>query len=110
MCFPLQSCDELEILFDVFGNLKLESEVLGNSLAVQLLRLGAFTAMGLGLIPGWGTKIPQAARPKRKKKRKEVLLTSTYQLTSLSLSYLTYTLELVRYCLIYNVLMMIKRE
>ena len=32
----------------------------GNSLAVQWLGLGAFTAQGLGSIPGWGTKIPEA--------------------------------------------------
>ena len=34
----------------------------GNSLAVQWLGLGAFTAMGLGSIPGQGTKIPQAVQ------------------------------------------------
>jgi len=27
---------------------------------VQWLGLDAFTAVGLGLIPGWGTKIPKA--------------------------------------------------
>ena len=32
----------------------------GNSLAVQGLGLGAFTAVGPGSIPGQGTKIPQA--------------------------------------------------
>ena len=45
---------------------------LGNSLAVQWLGLGAFTAVGLGSIPGWGTKILQL-RPmwhSRKKKNK----------------------------------------
>ena len=31
----------------------------GISLAVQWLGLDTFTAMGLGLIPGWGTKISQ---------------------------------------------------
>ena len=31
-----------------------------NSLAVQWLGLQAFTAEGVGSIPGWGTKIPQA--------------------------------------------------
>ena len=35
---------------------------MGNSLEVQWLALGAFMAMGLGSIPGWGTKIPQASR------------------------------------------------
>ena len=32
----------------------------GNSLVVQWLGLGAFTAKGLDSIPGQGTKIPQA--------------------------------------------------
>ena len=36
----------------------------GNSLAVQWLGPGAFTAEDLGSIPGQGTKIPQAAQPK----------------------------------------------
>ena len=36
----------------------------GNSLAVQRLGLCASTAGGTGSIPGRGTKIPQAARPK----------------------------------------------
>ena len=39
----------------------------GNSLAVQWLGLGAFTTMGLGSIPGWGTKIPQAKWRREKK-------------------------------------------
>ena len=34
----------------------------GNSLEVQWLRFCAFTTKDLGSIPGWGTKIPQAAR------------------------------------------------
>ena len=33
----------------------------GNSLVVQWLGLCAFTAKGVGSIPGQGTKIPQAA-------------------------------------------------
>ena len=32
----------------------------GNSLAVQWLRICAPNARGTGLIPGWGTKIPHA--------------------------------------------------
>ena len=36
-----------------------------NSLAVQWLGLGAVTAKGTGLIPGRGTKIPQATWPKK---------------------------------------------
>ena len=40
--------------------MSLEETKGGNSLEIQWLGLGAFTAMGPGLIPGWGTKIPQA--------------------------------------------------
>ena len=43
----------------------------GNSLMVQWLRLGVFTAVGLGLIPGRGTKIPQAMQHGRKEGRKK---------------------------------------
>ena len=32
----------------------------GNSLVVQWLELGTFTAKGPASIPGWGTKVPQA--------------------------------------------------
>ena len=39
----------------------------GTSLSVQWLRLQASTAGGTGLIPGQGTKILQAVRPKKKK-------------------------------------------
>ena len=46
----------------------------GNSLVVQWLELRAFTAMGLGLIPGWGTKIMQAVWHSTARKKK-------YQLT-----------------------------
>ena len=43
----------------------------GNSLAVQWLGLRAPTAEGVGLIPGQGTKIPQATRRGQKKKKKK---------------------------------------
>ena len=45
-------------------------ETFGNSLAVQWLGLGAFTAKGQGSIPSWGTKIPQAAWLGQKKKKR----------------------------------------
>ena len=45
-------------------------EIYGNSLAVQWLGLGAFTAMSPGSIPGQGTKIPQASQHSQKKKKK----------------------------------------
>ena len=41
---------------------------LGNSLAVQWLGHRAFTAEGMGSIPGWGDKIQQATRPKKDRK------------------------------------------
>ena len=41
----------------------------GNSLVVQWLRLGAFTAVALSSVPGWGTKIPQATWYSQKKKK-----------------------------------------
>ena len=41
-----------------------------NFLAVQWLGLHAFTAKGAGSIPGWGTKIPQAAPGGQKRKKK----------------------------------------
>ena len=40
-----------------------------NSLVVQWLGLGSFTAKGPGSIPGWGTKIPQAMQRGQKKKK-----------------------------------------
>ena len=42
-----------------------------NSLAVQRLGLCAFTGEGTGSIPGWVTKILQAAEPDKKKKKTE---------------------------------------
>ena len=42
-----------------------------DSLAVQRLRLCASSAGGVGLIPGWGTKIPYAAQHQKKKKERE---------------------------------------
>ena len=44
-------------------------EHLGKSLAVQLLGLGVFIAVGPGSIPGRGTKIPQAMQRGQKKKK-----------------------------------------
>ena len=38
----------------------------GNFLEVQWLRLDTFTYVGPGLIPGWGTKLPQAAQGSQK--------------------------------------------
>ena len=47
--------------------------MLGNSLAVQWLRLSTFNAEGPGFIPGLGTKILQAVQHgQRKKKKKQV--------------------------------------
>ena len=43
------------------------------SLVVYWLRLCTFTAKGAGLIPGWGTKIPQVTQDGQKKKKKACL-------------------------------------
>ena len=42
----------------------------GTSLVVQWLRLCASTSVGMGLIPGWGTKILHATRLGQKKTQK----------------------------------------
>ena len=39
------------------------------SLVAYWLRLCTFTAKGAGLIPGWGTKIPQVTQHGQKKKK-----------------------------------------
>ena len=43
----------------------------GNSLAVQWLRLGTFTAVALGSIPGQRTKIPQTMQRGQKERKKK---------------------------------------
>ena len=53
--------------FQLKMHLKVEQE---NSLVVQWLGLCIFTDEDLGLIPGWGTKIPQAVWNNQKKKKK----------------------------------------
>ena len=52
----------------------LKKHPLGNSLAVQWLGLQPLTAQGLGSIPGWGTKIPQATRCGQKQQQQKHLL------------------------------------
>ena len=47
--------------------------VSGTSLAVQWLRLCISNEGDMGSVPGWGTKIPQAVRHGKKKKKKELL-------------------------------------
>ena len=49
--------------------LRIKEKVCGNSLAVQWLGLHAFTAKGLGSVPGRGTRIPQAVRCGQKQKK-----------------------------------------
>ena len=48
-----------------------KTENVGTSLVVQWLRLFTSTAEGMGLIPGWGTKILNALWHSKKKKKKE---------------------------------------
>ena len=49
--------------------MQLLRRILGNSLAVQWLGLCAFTAVGLGSIPGRGTEILQATWRGQEKKK-----------------------------------------
>lgn len=44
----------------------LKTTIGGNSLAVQWLGRGAFTARDSGSSPSWGSRIPQASRPGQK--------------------------------------------
>ena len=55
-CFPLTPL----ATFSVLQKIKPKYRTLGTSPAVQWLRLRGSTAGGVGLIPGWGTKIPHA--------------------------------------------------
>ena len=50
-----------------------KKDVIGNSLVVQWLGVHAFTAQGLGSIPGWGTKILQDARCGQKQRKEKGL-------------------------------------
>ena len=45
----------------------------GISLEVQWLKLCTSTAQDMGLIPGWGTKIPQGRWQGQKKKKDKLL-------------------------------------
>ena len=40
-------------------------------MVVQWLGLRAFTTKGMGSVPGWGTKIPQAAQHSQKLKKRK---------------------------------------
>ena len=50
---------------EVYKNL-IQVMTLGTSLAGQWLRIHTFTARGMGWIPGWGPKTPQATRLSQK--------------------------------------------
>ena len=69
-------CISHPILFSNKTSCRKKASRLENSLAVQWLRLGAFTAKGPGLKSGGGTKILKVTQPKleiilKKKKREE---------------------------------------
>ena len=53
--------------------IRFRAKIKENFLAVQGLRLGAFTAVGLDSIPGWGTKILQATWRGKTKQNKTKL-------------------------------------
>ena len=72
---------------------------LGTSLIVQLLGLGAFTAMALGSVPSQGTKLFHVMWPKRKKEKKIILS----KLTFFFLKCLYYKFySLINYLIIYK--------
>ena len=50
---------------------RVKGQFTGNSLEVQWLELGTFTAKGPGSIPGWGTKVPQAVQHGQKNINKQ---------------------------------------
>ena len=51
----------------------LKKKIHGTSLAVQWLRLCASDTGGVGLIPGWGTKIPHATWSSQIKKNSQII-------------------------------------
>ena len=55
------------VCYSIFSIFLFTQNILGTSLAVQWLRLQAPNAGGMGLLPGWGTKISQAAEHGLKK-------------------------------------------
>ena len=69
----------------------------GNSLAIQWLRLHASTAEGTGSTPGKGTKIPHASQVRQKKrkgkKRKENLSNCTLKIHAIFQYALYYSVE-----------------
>ena len=58
--------------FKTYSEVVVIKIVLGTSLAFQWLRLCASNARSLGLIPGWGTKIPHAVQCSQKIKTKKI--------------------------------------
>ena len=60
-----------ENLFAPDGHFQMKRRAQGSSLAVQWLGLHASIAGGMGSIPGWGTKIPQALRHSQKNRNTE---------------------------------------
>ena len=62
-------------------------ELRGTSRVVQWLRLCTYSAGGMGSIPGWTTKIPNAKQHSQKKKKKEKWKESNYSSTSKQIRY-----------------------
>ena len=78
----------------------------GTSLAVQLLRFYASTTRGLGLILGWGTKIPHAALCSQKGKEQIFTLQDLNSLDVFCIphnfSFLTFKVLCARIALIFG--------
>ena len=74
-CGDTESISDLENRITNHSIRKIKLKKLGqfrNSLVVQWLGLSTFTAVGLGLIPGWGTKYLQSHMVGQKKKKKSL--------------------------------------
>ena len=59
----------IQMLYDPYKN-----QLVGTSLVVQWLRLCAPNAGGMGLVPGWGTKILHATQLGQKKKKAKCII------------------------------------
>ena len=69
------------------------AQVPGNSLVVQSLGLCASTAGGLGSIPGWETRIPQASQHSQRKKKKKIHKQSSQSTQSSQSSHLPHPIK-----------------
>ena len=74
LAMPIPLISPFPLMLSINVNLLVPlKSISGNCLAVQWLGLRAFPARSAGSIPGRGTKIPRAERPKTKKQKPKKL-------------------------------------